>query len=166
VTPGTVVADVGCGRGYFTMKLAARVGPTGKVYAEDIKDDVLADVRRDAEKEGFKQVVTALGAEDDPHLPTSTLDVVLTVDSYHEWVNYDSMLDHLYAALKPGGLFGLIDGETKAGKSREDYHSMHRMPESMERDDLTHHGFRFLRSEPGFTRPSDGKAYYFLVFQK
>jgi predicted methyltransferase len=166
VKSGSAVADVGCGRGYFTMKLAARVGPTGKVYAEDIKDDVLADVRRDAEKQGFKQVTTVLGIEDDPRLPSGALDAVLTVDSYHEWVDYDSMLDHLYAALKPGGLFGLIDGETKAGGSRENYHSMHRMPEAMERDDLTRHGFRFLRSEAGFTRPSDGKTYYSLIFQK
>jgi predicted methyltransferase len=166
VKPGSVVADVGCGRGYFTMKLAARVGPTGKVYAEDIRDDVLADVRRDAEKQGFNQVITVLGAEGDPHLPAGALDVVLTVDSYHEWVDYDSMLDHLHAALKPDGLFGLIDGETTGEKSREDYHSIHRMPESMEREDLTRHGFRFLRSERGFTRPSDGKTYYFLIFQK
>ena len=80
--------------------------------------------------------------------------------------SYDSMLDHLYAALKPGGLFATIDGETKEGRSRDAYHSMHRMPESMEREDLTRHGFHFLRSEPGFTRPSDGKTYYFLIFQK
>jgi len=166
VKPGSIVADVGCGRGYFTMRLAARVGPDGKVYAEDIKDDVLADVQRDAEKQGLKQVTAVLGTADDPHLPADSLDVILTVDSYHEWVDYNSMLNHLYGALKPGGLFGLIDGETKAGKSREDYHSMHRMPESMEREDLTSHGFRFLRSEPGFTRPSDGKTYYFLIFQK
>jgi predicted methyltransferase len=166
VKPGSVVADVGCGRGYFTMKLAARVGPTGKVYAEDINDSVLADVRRDAEKQGLKQVITVLGVEDDPRLPPSSLDVVLTVDSYHEWVDYDALLDHLRAALRPGGLFATIDGETKEGKSRGDYHSMHRMPESMERADLTRHGFHFLRSEPGFTRPSDGKTYYFLIFQK
>ena len=166
VKPGSVVADVGCGRGYFTLKLAARVGPTGKVYAEDIKDDVLADVRRDAEKQGFKEVITVLGVEDDPRLPQNSLDAVLTVDSYHEWVDYDSMLDHLYAALKPGGLFAAIDGETKEGRTRDDYHSMHRMPESMERDDLTHYGFHFLRSERGFTRPSDGKTYYFLIFQE
>jgi predicted methyltransferase len=166
VKSGSIVADVGCGRGYFAMKLAARVGPTGKVYAEDIKDDVLEDVHHDAEKQGLKQITTVLGAPDDPHLPSDSLDVVLTVDSYHEWVNYDSMLKHLYAALKPGGLFGLIDGETKPGRSRDDYHSMHRMPESMEREDLISHGFHFLRSEPGFTRPSDGKTYYFLIFQK
>jgi ubiquinone/menaquinone biosynthesis C-methylase UbiE len=167
VKPGSVVADVGCGRGYFTLKLAARVGSTGKVYAEDIKDDVLADLRRDAERQGFTQVITVLGAAKDPRLPGGALDAVLAVDSYHEWVDYDSMLDHLYSALKPRGLFGLIDGATEdVRRSREDYHSMHRMPESMEREDLTRHGFRFLRSEPGFTRPSDGKAYYFLIFQK
>ena len=167
IKPGSVVADVGCGRGYFTMKLAARVGPRGKVYAEDIRDDVLADVRRDAEKQGFNQVIAVLGVADDPRLAAGSLDAVLTVDSYHEWVDYDSMLDHLYAALKPGGLFGLIDGETtKVDQSRDEYHSMHRMPEPMERADLIRHGFHFLRSEPGFTRPSDGKTYYFLIFQK
>jgi predicted methyltransferase len=163
---GSVVADVGCGKGYFTMKFAARVGETGKVYAEDIDQDRLDDVRREAEKQGLKQVETVHGTDSDPRLPAGTLDVVFTMDSYHEWVDYDAMLDHLYAALKPGGLFGLVDGNTAPGKSRDDYHSMHRMPEQMERDDLARHGFRFLRSEPGFTRPNDGKTYYFLIFQR
>ena len=163
---GSVVADVGCGKGYFALKFAARVGPTGKVYAEDIRDDVLDDVRSEAAKQGLNGVQTVHGADDDPRLPAGGLDVVFTMDSYHEWVDYDAMLDHLYAALKPGGIFGLIDGETAPGKSRDDYHSMHRMPEQMERDDLTRHGFRFVRSESGFTRPGDGKTYYFMIFQK
>jgi len=163
---GSVVADVGCGKGYFTLKFAARAGETGKVYAEDIEEDRLEDVRSEAKKQALKQVETVHGTDDDPRLPAGALDVVFTMDSYHEWVDYDAMLDRLYAALKPGGLFGLIDGETAPGKSRDDYHSMHRMPEQMERDDLTRHGFRFLRSEPGFTRPNDGKTYYFLIFQK
>jgi len=163
---GSVVADVGCGKGYFALKFAARVGPTGKVYAEDILDDVLDDVRSEAAKQGLNDIQTVHGADDDPSLAAGSLDVVFTMDSYHEWVDYDAMLDHLYAALKPGGIFGLIDGDTAAGKSRDDYHSMHRMPEQMERGDLTRHGFRFVRSKPGFTRPSDGKTYYFLIFQK
>jgi len=163
---GSVIADVGCGKGYFTMKFAAQVGDAGKVYAEDIEEDRLADVRGEAKKQGLRNIETVHGTDDDPRLRAETLDVVFTMDSYHEWVDYDAMLDRLYAALKPGGLFGLIDGETAPGKSRDDYHSMHRMPEQMERDDLTRHGFRFLRSEPGFTRPNDGKTYYFMVFQK
>jgi predicted methyltransferase len=163
---GTVMADVGCGKGYFTLKFAERVGPSGKVYAEDIRDDVLADLRDSANQRGFKQIQTVLGAEDDPRLPLASLDAVLAMDTYHEWIQNDAMLDHIYAALKPGGLFGLIDGATEPGKSREDYHSMHRMPESMERTDVLRHNFHFLREEPGFTRPSDGKTYYFLIFQK
>jgi predicted methyltransferase len=166
VKPGAVVADVGCGKGYFTLKFAERVGPSGKVYAEDIKDDVLGDVRKSANQRGFKQIETVLGAEDDPRLPAAKLDVVLAMDTYHEWIQNDAMLDHIYAALKPGGLFGLIDGATEPGKSRDEYHSMHRMPESMEREDVLRHHFHFLREEPGFIRPSDGKTYYFLIFQK
>jgi predicted methyltransferase len=163
---GSVLADVGCGKGYFALKFASRVGPTGKVYAEDIRDDVLDDVRSEAAKEGLNQIETVQGTDHDPRLPAGALDVVFTMDSYHEWVDYDAMLNHLYAALKPGGIFGLIDGATATGKTRDDYHSMHRMPEQMERDDLTRHGFRFLRSEPGFTRPNDGKTYYFLIFER
>lgn len=166
IHPGTSVADVGCGKGYFTIKFAARVGPSGKVFGEDIKDDVLADLRSDAQKHGLSQVQTILGAPDDPRLAPASLDVIFAMDSYHEWVDFDSMLDHLYAALKPGGLFGLIDGVAPQGKSRDEYHQAHRMPESMEREDLTRHGFHFLREEPGFTRPDDGKTYYFVIFEK
>jgi predicted methyltransferase len=166
VRAGSVVADVGCGKGYFSIKLAQRVGPTGKVYAEDIQEDVLEDVRHEAEKEGLKQIETILGAPDDPRLPAGSLDVVLAVNSYHEWVQYDAMLAHLYAALKPGGLLGLIDRPGEPGQSRESYHQEHRMPESMERDDATRQGFRFVLEAQGFTRTSDGDKFYFLIFSK
>jgi predicted methyltransferase len=163
---GSVVADIGCGKGYFTLKFAGRVGPSGKVYAEDISQDRLDDVRSEARNRSLKNIEEVHGAPDNPDLPAGSLDVVFTMDSYHEWVDYDAMLAHLFTSLKPGGLFGLVDGATEPGRSREDYHEMHRMPESMERGDLTRHGFRFVRSQPGFTRPSDGKSYYFLIFQK
>lgn len=166
VHAGSVVADVGCGKGYFALKLAERVGAEGKVYAEDIRGDVLAELDGEAARHGLKQVETIHGQPDDPRLPAGALDAVLTVDSYHEWVDYDAMLNHLYAALKPGGVFGLIDGVASPGKSRDDYHHLHRMPESIERSDLARHGFRFLRAQPGFTRTHDGKQYYFLIFQK
>ena len=166
VKQGSVVADVGCGKGYFTLKLAERVGSSGKVYAEDVQDDVLGNVRKEADKRGLRQIETVLGAGNDPRLPAESLDAALAMDTYHEWIQNDAMLDQIYAALKPGGLFGLIDGATEPGKSREDYHSMHRMPESMERADVLRHHFRVLRQGPGFTRPNDGKTYYFVIFQK
>jgi len=163
---GSVVADVGCGRGYFTFKMADRVGPEGRVYAEDVDDDVLESVRREAKQKGVTQVETILGKPDDPGLPTASLDVVLAMNTYHEWRQYDAMLQALYRALKPGGLLALIDGKAEPGRPRADYYSRHRMPEELERADAERNGFHFLRTEPGFTQPDNSKEFYFLVMEK
>ncbi|HEV2492433.1 MAG TPA: methyltransferase domain-containing protein [Terriglobia bacterium] len=166
VKPGSAVADVGCGRGYFTFHLASRVGPNGKVYAEDLQDDKIAEIRRQAKEKGLTQIEAIAGTPDDPHLPTGALDAVLIVDAYHEMHEYDAMLAAIYRALKPGGMLTLIDGKAEPGKSREDYYSRHRMPEEIERQDAERNGFRLLRQEPGFARPEPRKEYYFLIFQK
>jgi len=165
VRPGSVVADVGCGSGYFTFKLAARVGREGKVYAEDIDEATVSRVRRQAQDEGLTQVRPAVGTADNPRLPAASLDVVLVVNSYHEWREHDSMLQHLREALKPGGLLAIIDGVAETGKPRSEYYSRHRMPEETVRDDAARNGFHFLRKEPGFVRPDQKKDFYFLVFQ-
>ncbi len=166
IRPGSIVADVGCGSGYFTFHLAVRVGPQGKVYAEDIDDKELAKIRRKAKKEGLTQIETLEGASDDPSLPAASVDVVLVVNSYHEWRHYDAMLQGIYRALKPGGLLGLIDGVDDSGKSRSTYYEHHRMPEEVEREDATRNGFRFVCKEPGFTRSEEKKEFYFLIFEK
>lgn len=163
---GSVVADVGSGAGYFTFHLADRVGPQGRVYAVDLLQSRLDEIQQEVNKEGTKQVTTVLGAPDDPHLSPNTLDAVLAVNTFHEWRQYQSMLKHLYEALKPGGLFGLIDGTAPPGHPRSYYYDRHRMPEAMERADLTQAGFHFLRQERGFTQTDNGKKFYFLIFQK
>lgn len=166
--PGSVVADVGCGRGYFTFKFAARVGSEGKVYAEDLKEkeDDLAEIRDKAKKQGLTQIQTVEGESNDPQLPAGALDVALLVDSFHEMHDYDAMLTGIYKALKPGGRLALIDGIAQPGESRDDYYSKHRMPAEIERADAERNGFHFLREEPGFTRPEPKKDYYFLIFEK
>jgi len=163
---GSAVADIGCGRGYFTFKLAERVGPQGKVYAEDIKDDVVDTLRSEVKKKGLAQVQTILGKADDPGLLPLSVDVVLAMNTYHEWRDYDAMLQGLFRALKPGGLLALIDGKAESGLPREDYYSRHRMPEALERADAERNGFRFVRTEHGFTEPDDKKEFYFLVLEK
>jgi|GEM_PF-1600294 len=166
VHAGSVVADVGCGAGYFTFHLADRVGPSGHVYAVDILQSRLDEIDREIRKEGLKQITTILGSPDDPHLQPDSLDAVLAMNTFHEWRQYDSMLTHLYQALKPGGLFGLIDGVASPGHPRSYYYERHRMPEEMERADLLRAGFHFVRQEPGFTNPEEGKKFYFLIFEK
>ena len=163
---GSVVADVGCGRGYFTFRMAKRVGPSGKVYAVDLQESWIDEIRKRASSEGLKQIRATQGEPDDPELPKDGLDLVFAMNTYHEWRQNEAMLNHIYQALKPGGIFALIDGKAPTGHSREYYHLEHRMPESMERADVLHAGFVFVRQLPGFTQPDNQKQFYFLVFQK
>jgi predicted methyltransferase len=163
---GSIVADVGCGAGYFVFHLADRVGPQGRVYAEDILQFRLDEIRQEADKEGLKQITIVLGTPDNPKLPDSSLDSVLAVNTFHEWRQFDAMLRQIYKTLKPGGLFGLIDRAAQPNYPRSYYYARHRMPQQMERADSEHAGFRFLRQEPGFTRPDDGSKFYLLILQK
>ncbi|HEV2299406.1 MAG TPA: methyltransferase domain-containing protein [Candidatus Acidoferrales bacterium] len=164
--PGSVVADIGAGPGYFTFRLAARVGPQGKVYAEDILKERLDSIRERAARENLAQITTILGGANDPHLPTGSLDAALVVNAYHEFRDYDAMLQGIFRALKPGGLFAVIDCPADAGQPRESYYSRHHIPEEMVRGDLARNGFHFVRELPGFTDSESSRSYFFLLYQK
>jgi len=166
IKSGSVVADVGAGEGYFTFHLAARVGPAGKVYAEDILDDRLEKIRKRASKERLKQIEAVHGETDDPRLPAGRVDVVLISNAYHEMREYDKMLNAVCSALKPGGLLGIIDAPAKPGEPRENYYARHRIPEELVREDAVRHGFTFLRQQPTLTPPDSDRTYFFLIFQK
>lgn len=166
VHAGSLVADVGCGAGYFVFKLALRAGPQGRVYAEDVLQYRLDQVRSEAQREHLPQIVVVHGSADNPHLPAGRVDAVLAVNTFHEWHDYESMLKGVYAALKPGGVFGDIDGAARPGLPRTYYYARHRMPKELERADITRAGFQFVREEKGFTRTNDGENFYFLIFRK
>ena len=78
------VADVGAGSGWFTIRLARRVGPQGLVYAEDVQQEMLNAISRRVQREGLANVRPVLGRGSDPRLPPASLDAVLIVDAYHE----------------------------------------------------------------------------------
>ena len=109
IKKGSTVADVGAGSGYMTLRMAARVGPSGKVYANDIQPEMLNLLRERLAKQRITNVALVLGAEDDPKLPPSTLDLELLVDVYHEFQHPRTMLRHLREALKPGGRLVLLE---------------------------------------------------------
>lgn len=162
----SVVADIGCGRGYFTAHLARRVGPGGRVYAIDVDAEALAAVERLVERNRFQQVKIVRGQADDPQLPADVLDVALVVDTYHEFTEPEAMLAKIFAALKPGGRLGIIDRVTEPGQERAHYRRRHRIPPEVVEEETARHGFVFLREAPGFIRPRDSLAMYFLIFQK
>jgi ubiquinone/menaquinone biosynthesis C-methylase UbiE len=109
VRPGMIVADVGAGVGYFSLRMAKRVGPSGRVYAEDVQPEMLELLRQRAEKAQATNIETILGTEADPKLPAGALDLVLLVDVYHEFSQPQQMLRHIRAALKPAGRLVLLE---------------------------------------------------------
>jgi SAM-dependent methyltransferase len=109
VAEGTAVADIGAGGGWFTMRLARRVGQSGRVYAVDVQRLMKEAIERRVEREGLKNVTVILGEEDDPRLPPDTLDAVLIVEAFHEMAEPVVMLQNVARSLKPRGRIGIID---------------------------------------------------------
>lgn len=165
VKPGHRVADIGSGSGYFSFRLAARVGAEGKVYAVDVDQEAINKVRRRKEHEKLAQVEAILSESNDPRLPND-LNSVLIVDAYHEFREYDRIMQSVFRALKPGGRLVLIDGEGPAGRPRTEYHRLHAIPAGLVREEITRQGFVFKESRPGFYDAEYGKKMYFLVFER
>ena len=115
IADGAVVADVGAGGGWFTVRLARRVGPNGLVLAEDIQRQMIESIERRLQREGLRNVRTVLGRDEDPRLPTDALDAVLIVDAYHEVQNRIGLLRNIRDALKPSGRLGIVDFRSDGG---------------------------------------------------
>ena len=111
----SVVADVGAGGGWFTVRLARRVGPNGVVYAQDVQQQMLDSISRRMVREGFSNVVYIRGERLDPRLPAGRLDAVLMVDTYHEFENPVALLRGALASLKPTGRVGIINFSSEGG---------------------------------------------------
>jgi len=107
--PGMIVADVGAGTGYMSLRMAKRVGPTGKVYSNDLQPEMLRRLRANAAKAGFTNIETVQGEEADPKLPAGQMDLVLLVDVYHEFSKPREMIDKIRESLKPTGRLVLLE---------------------------------------------------------
>jgi predicted methyltransferase len=109
VQPGSTVADIGAGSGYYTVRLAKLVGASGRVYANDIQPGMLNLIRRRLSTERIRNVEVVLGTETDPGLPRGAIDLALLVDVYHEFSDPQVMLRRIREALKPGGRLVLLE---------------------------------------------------------
>jgi ubiquinone/menaquinone biosynthesis C-methylase UbiE len=111
----SVVADLGAGGGWFTVRLARRVGPNGHVYAEDIQPQMIQAIERRVTRESLRNVTTQRGTADDPRLPAGTMDAVLIVDAYHEIERPVVLLANAAKSLKPGGVIAIINFKKDGG---------------------------------------------------
>jgi ubiquinone/menaquinone biosynthesis C-methylase UbiE len=109
IRKGASVADIGAGSGYMTVRLARRVGPDGRVYANDLQPQMLELLQRRLTREKIANVTLVQGAADDPRLPPASVDLELMVDVYHELSQPQAMLRRLREALKPAGRLVLLE---------------------------------------------------------
>ena len=114
IADGSVVADLGAGGGWFTVRLARRVGPNGRVYAEDIQPLMIEAIKRKVQRENLTNVRTVLGTPKDSRLPRG-LDAVLIVGAYHEMEDPVTLLRNAADSLKPQGRIGVVDYSAGAG---------------------------------------------------
>lgn len=107
--PGSTVADIGAGTGYFSLRLAKRVGPQGRVLATDIQPQMLAMLKDNMRAAGLSNIELVLCTPTDAKLPENSLDLVLMVDVYHELEYPAETLAQVHRALKPDGRLVLVE---------------------------------------------------------
>ena len=160
VAEGTTVADLGAGGGWFTMRLARRVGPNGRVYAVDVQRLMIEAIRRRIEREGLQDIVIpVLGSYDDPKLPADArTDAVLIVDAFHEMQDPVVLLKNVARTLKPQGRIGIIDYREGEGGPGPD--AAERVPPSVVMSEATAAGLKFVAQHKFLPYQ------YFLIFGK
>src|SRR5258708_22837218 len=110
LSEGSRVADVGAGDGFLTPRLAKIAGPAGRVYAVDVDDKhAIPKLKELVEKQSLSNVTVIRSEPGDPKLPEGSLDAIIMLIVYHEVEPYQEMLKHVFAALKPGGRFVIVD---------------------------------------------------------
>ncbi len=109
VKPGMTVCDMGCGNGFYTIKLAELVGPEGEVLAVDIQRQMLRLMKARAGERGLRNIKAIYGTVVDPKLPEAEVDLILCVDVYHEFSHPEQMLAAMRKSLKPNGRAVLVE---------------------------------------------------------
>lgn len=144
IAPGETVADIGAGSGYYVVRLSPRVGPRGKVLAEDVTPAYLASLEKRVT--ALDNVTVVRGEPHDPRLPPNSVDAAILVHMYHEIAQPFGLLHNLAPAMRPGGRVGIVDAD--------DIPSRHGTPPALLRCELAAAGYR----ETGF-HPLNGGAY-------
>ena len=148
IRPGMTVADIGAGEGYYTVRLAQRVGAKGRVLAEDINAAANERLGNRVLREGLENVSIKLGTEDDPSLPPNSFDRIFMVHMYHEVIEPYAFLWRLRPALRPGGRVIVVDVDRPT--------DAHGIPPALLFCELNAVGFRLTE----FVRKPELQGYY------
>ena len=163
---GGKVADVGAGTGFFSVRLARAVGPTGRVYAVDANPRMIIRLRERAEKEQLANLEVVLGDVNDPKLPADALDAALIVNAYHEMDQHQAMLAGIARALKPGGRLVIVEPTSPVGDTypRERQALSHEISLPYVAQDLEQAGFEIVDRDLHFaTMPNDQDDHHYWM---
>ncbi len=117
VRPGMVIGEPGAGRGYFTFKLSARVGPSGHVYANDISESALNHIKALCRERKIENITTLVGVEDSPLLPARKMDMVIMVYVFHDLTMPVEFIRNIIPSMKLGATLVLVEREPEKSDS-------------------------------------------------
>lgn len=140
---GATVVDLGAGVGYFTWRLARKVGRAGKVIAVDIQQEMLDMLAANLRERGIENVEVVLATPRDPRLPPAAADLVLLVDVYHELAHPAVTLAHIRRSLKPAGRLVVV--EYRKDQPGVPIHPLHKMSVAEVRSEIEPAGFDLVR---------------------
>jgi predicted methyltransferase len=163
---GDVVVDVGCGSGYFTLKLSSEVGNDGRVIAEDVRRLPLAFLWFRAAQRRDHNVRVLLGDPADPHLPPR-VNAVLLSNTYHEFTDARPILIHIHQSLVSGGRLVVVDREPRPINTAPPGSSEHEIAADRVESELRQANFEITRRQDRFIeRDSYGESWWLIVAQK
>lgn len=163
--PGNVVVDLGCGSGYFTLKLSAPVGKSGSVLAEDIRRFPLVFLWFRKVLKNERNVKVLRGDPDDPHLPIQGANAVLIANTYHEFTDSRSILAHVFRSLVSGGHLVVVDRELQSSGegSRDAAREHHEVSRAQVESELRQAGFEIASWQDRFIENDPSKENWWLI---
>jgi ubiquinone/menaquinone biosynthesis C-methylase UbiE len=162
LSEGNTVVDLGSGAGYFALKLAPVVGKRGQVLAVDLRKVSLFFLWTRALLRGHRNVHVMFGEENDPRLPTGTVDAVLICNTYHEFSKPALMLDHAFRSLRAGGRLVVVDRSPRASESEH----THEIPIGDAESELQRRGFTIASRNDHFIDRVGDDSWWLLIARK
>lgn len=163
--PGNVVVDLGCGSGYFTLKLSVPVSQRGSVLAEDIRKLPLVFLWLRTFQGGQHNVNIVLGEPDDPHMPVQGVNAVLIANTYHEFTNSQAILVHVVRSLVSGGRLVVVDREPRPMENRpaRTRAEQHEVSSEQVESELRHAGFEIVSRQDRFIENDPSNETWWLI---